>query len=157
MDKWVIAEDSNNIRCRLYMTLVTGGAALILCGGLCVPFTVRNSIPGGDPFQLATFTWGFHRFPSPTRQITLRERLAVESLPPRPHRMQERFRCPGSNARERAGDTHVPPAPEARHDGGLVSAKNQEALNRNKVFRLKEEVFWWKEIIGVYVHDYFFP
>ena len=57
MSKWTITASSVTVRCRTYVTLVQGITALIVLGGLAVPFTVRNRIQGVDPFQIALFAW----------------------------------------------------------------------------------------------------
>ncbi|KAI9780750.1 MAG: hypothetical protein M1839_006537 [Geoglossum umbratile] len=57
MDTWVVFEDSITVRCRRYVVTVICIAALIVCGGMAIPFIVRNKIRGVDPFQITTFSW----------------------------------------------------------------------------------------------------
>ena len=57
MAKWVIAEDSITIECRQYIYAIIALTGVIVCGGISVPFAVRNRIAGVDPFQITLFSW----------------------------------------------------------------------------------------------------
>ena len=57
MQTWIISEDSITIECRFYVITIISIAAVVVCGSMSVPFVVRNSIRGVDPFQFATFAW----------------------------------------------------------------------------------------------------
>ncbi|KAK6364505.1 hypothetical protein LTS17_012128 [Exophiala oligosperma] len=57
MQSWVFAETSVTVRCTGYIMAIMVLCALVLGGGLAIPFVVRNEIVGVDPFQITTFTW----------------------------------------------------------------------------------------------------
>ncbi|KIW11026.1 hypothetical protein PV08_10325 [Exophiala spinifera] len=57
MQSWVFAETSVTVRCTGYIMAIMGLCAVVLGGGLAIPFVVRNEIVGVDPFQITTFTW----------------------------------------------------------------------------------------------------
>lgn len=57
MQSWVFAETSVTVRCTGYIMAIMALCALILGGGLAIPFVVRNEIVGVDPFQITTFSW----------------------------------------------------------------------------------------------------
>jgi len=54
---WVIAESSVTVPCKRYIVMVLAFCTIILCGGLAVPFVVKQRITGVDPFQVTTFAW----------------------------------------------------------------------------------------------------
>lgn len=57
MDQWIIAEDVIIIKCRLYVFSIILIAAIIILGGMAIPFLVQNRILGVDPFQITSFCW----------------------------------------------------------------------------------------------------
>lgn len=57
MKDWVIAEDSITISVRPYVSISVLIAFIVLCGGIAIPFVVRDRITGVDPFQITLFCW----------------------------------------------------------------------------------------------------
>ncbi|KAI0199931.1 hypothetical protein F4808DRAFT_196330 [Astrocystis sublimbata] len=57
MNQWIIAEDSIRIECRGYVFFVLTVAAIMVLGGIAIPFVARNRISGVDPFQITLFLW----------------------------------------------------------------------------------------------------
>ncbi len=74
MAKWVISEDSITIECRRYLYAVGFLIVFIVCGGISVPFAVRNRIAGVDPFQITLFSWILATFII----VTVKSRYAAE-------------------------------------------------------------------------------
>jgi hypothetical protein len=57
MLKWNIRTTEIVVLCRTYVRWVQALAALLVLGGLAIPFSVGERITGVDPFQIATYTW----------------------------------------------------------------------------------------------------
>lgn len=57
MSKWVISASSITVNCRKYATIVQVAVVILILGALSLPFTVRDRIPGVDPFQMTLFVW----------------------------------------------------------------------------------------------------
>jgi hypothetical protein len=57
MRDWIIAETSVTVTCRRYIISILAICAVILCGGIAIPFAVKDRIVGVDPFEITTFTW----------------------------------------------------------------------------------------------------
>jgi hypothetical protein len=57
MDTWIVSEDSITIQCQRYVITIVGISVFVVLGSMAVPFAVRDSISGVDPFQFATFSW----------------------------------------------------------------------------------------------------
>jgi hypothetical protein len=57
MKRWIVSDDSITIRCRTYVFTCVVVAFLIVCAGIAIPFVVRDTITGVDPFQITLFTW----------------------------------------------------------------------------------------------------
>ncbi|ORX95548.1 hypothetical protein BCR34DRAFT_607917 [Clohesyomyces aquaticus] len=58
----VLSEDSISVDCTFYVWTVLIFSALMVLGGMAIPFAVRDCIKGFDPFQITTFIW--HDFAS---------------------------------------------------------------------------------------------
>jgi hypothetical protein len=73
IDSWVVvAENSIRVQTTTYSGVVMATAVVIMGGGLAVPFLVRDSFPGVDPFQITTFAWllaGAFLVVAKTRQV----------------------------------------------------------------------------------------
>jgi hypothetical protein len=60
MASWVFDETSVTVKCRTYVKLVLSLCAIIVLGGLAVPFSLQGEtqkVFGFDPFQITTFVW----------------------------------------------------------------------------------------------------
>ena len=57
LENWVISEDSIIIECGRYVLMIISISVVVVLGGMCVPFLVKQKISGVDPFQFTTFAW----------------------------------------------------------------------------------------------------
>lgn len=57
MDKWIVAESSITVNCRLYSRAALAFVVFLVLGSMSVPFTVGSRLSGVDPFQITTFVW----------------------------------------------------------------------------------------------------
>lgn len=57
MTRWIISESAVTVNCFRYTWATIAIAAVILCAGLSVPFTVQDKLPGVDPFNITLFAW----------------------------------------------------------------------------------------------------
>jgi hypothetical protein len=57
MKTWITNENSITIKCSRYTYVVLALCAIIIAGGLAIPFIVKDRIIGVDPFQITTFAW----------------------------------------------------------------------------------------------------
>jgi hypothetical protein len=57
MNDWIIAETTVTLKCYTYVYSVLLFCAVLICGAMAVPFTVKNRLKGVDPFNITTFAW----------------------------------------------------------------------------------------------------
>jgi hypothetical protein len=57
MQTWQIRTHDITLQCRSYVRVIQSLAIILVLGGLAVPFSAGDRIPGVDPFQIATYTW----------------------------------------------------------------------------------------------------
>lgn len=57
MNEWIFDEKVVIVKCGFYVWVVTAIGAILVLGGLAIGFTIRNRLPGVDPFSITTYCW----------------------------------------------------------------------------------------------------